>query len=96
MWKFVAMLRDIVRPRTAAHTAQSLCQLKHPLYNPDLAPTDDYLLGTVQDVSKDRHFASDQGVRRNGTCVSFHSTANIFSEGIQKVAGYCVEKSGTI
>ena len=66
--KGVVLLHDNARPHTAAHTAETLQKLKfevmaHPPYNPDLSPSDYYLLGPLKEALRGRQFTSDQEVK---------------------------------
>jgi len=52
--KRVLLLHDNTHPHTAAHTVDTLCDskfevLKHPLYSPDLAPSDFHLFGPMKE-----------------------------------------------
>ena len=61
------LLHDNSRPRIAAHTAEMLQKLKfevmaHPLYSPDLVPSDYHLFGPLKEALRDCLFTSDQEV----------------------------------
>ncbi|PNF33937.1 hypothetical protein B7P43_G06018 [Cryptotermes secundus] len=63
----VVLLHDNSRPRTAAHTAETLRKLKfditaHPPYSPDLSPSDGHFLGPLKGTLRGRRFTSGQGV----------------------------------
>jgi histone-lysine N-methyltransferase SETMAR len=55
-------LHDHARPHTAAHTLETLKQLKwesteHPAYSPDLAPSDFHLFGPLKEALRGRRFS---------------------------------------
>jgi len=62
--KEILLLHDNARPHTAAHTLETLKQLKceameHPPYSPDLAPSDFHLFGLFKDALRGRRFSCD-------------------------------------
>ena len=62
------LLHDDVRPHTAAHTTETLRQLKsevmaHPPYTPDLDPSDSHFSGPLKEALRSRRFTSDQEVK---------------------------------
>jgi len=55
----ILLLHDNARPHTAAHTLETLKQLKweameHPAYSPDLAPSDFHLFGPLKEALRGR------------------------------------------
>jgi hypothetical protein len=60
------LLHDNARPHTAAHTLETLKQLKweameHPAYSSDLVPSDFHLFGPLKEALKGRRFSGDDG-----------------------------------
>jgi len=59
--KKILLLHDNARPHTAAHTLETLKQLKwepmkHPAYSPALAPSDFHLFGPLKNALQGRQF----------------------------------------
>ena len=66
--KEILLLQDNARPHTAAHTSETLKQLKweameHPPYSPDLAPSDFHLFGRLEETPRGRRFSCDDVVK---------------------------------
>jgi len=62
------LLHDNARPHTAAHTVETLQNLKfevlaHPPYNPELAPSDYHLFGPLKEALRGRRFTADQELK---------------------------------
>ena len=97
--KGVVFLHDNSRPHTAAHTAETLRNLKfevmiHPPYSPDLVPSGHHLFGLLKEALRGCRFTSDREVKE---AVHAWLTAQpkTFSEGIRKLVQRwtkCVEK----
>ena len=90
------------RPHTAVHTVETLRKLKfevlaHPLYSPDLAPSDSHLFGPLKGALRGRWFTSDQELKE-AVHAWLRAQPNIFfSEGIKKLVQWwkkCIEKQG--
>ncbi|KAK8406892.1 hypothetical protein O3P69_007447 [Scylla paramamosain] len=67
----VLLLHDNARPHTAVHTINILQELhfevlEHPVYSPDLAPSDYHLFGPLKDALRGRRFATDQQAKNGG------------------------------
>ena len=63
--KSIVLLHDNPRPHIAAHTVETLQKLMfvvlaHPLYSPDLAPSDYHLFGPLKEALRGHQFTSDQ------------------------------------
>jgi hypothetical protein len=92
------MLHNNGHLHTAAHTSESLCQLKsgimkHPLYSPDSAP-DSHLFGPLTGSLRGSHFASNQDVKE-AVHAWLVTQKYFFSKGTQKLVdcwSKCVEK----
>jgi len=66
--KEILLLHDNARPQTAAHTLETLKQLKweameHPAYSPDLAPSDFHLFGMLKNSLRGSRFSCDDDVK---------------------------------
>jgi len=62
--KEILLLHDNACPHTAAHTLETLKQLKweameHPAYSSDLAPSDFHLFGPLKEALRGRRFSCD-------------------------------------
>jgi len=62
--KEILLLHDSTLPHTAAHTLETVKQLKweameQPPYSPDLAPSDFHLFGPLKDALRGRRFSCD-------------------------------------
>ena len=67
--KRVLLLHDSARPHMAAHTVDTLRDLKfevlkNPPYSPDLAPSDFHFFGPMKEHLRGHKFADDDKVRR--------------------------------
>jgi len=86
----VILLHDNARPHTARLTVEfvdnlGLDLLSHPLYSPDLAPSDYHLFGPMKKMLRGRRFTSDieaQNVVREWLT---QQPASFYAEGIQKL-----------
>ncbi|PNF22874.1 hypothetical protein B7P43_G14964, partial [Cryptotermes secundus] len=100
--KGLVLLQDSARPHAAAHTAETLQKLKfdvmaHPLYSPDLAPSDYHLFGPLKEALRGLRFTSDQEVKEAVHARLAAQPKTFFSEGIRKLVQRwtkCVEKQG--
>jgi transposase len=67
--KTVILQRDNARPHTARLTLQTTIQkncwelLTHPLYSPDLPPSDCHLFGPLKDHLRGHHYETDEAVQ---------------------------------
>jgi transposase len=66
--KEILLLHDNAHPHTAAHTLETLKQLKweameNPAYSPDLAPSDFHLFGMLKEALRGRRFSCDDDVK---------------------------------
>jgi len=64
LWKEILLLHDNACPHTAAHTLETLKQLKweameHPAYSPDLVPSDFHIFGWLKEVLRGTRFSCD-------------------------------------
>jgi hypothetical protein len=96
------LLHDNARPHITAHTIESLLQLnsevlKHPLYGPDLAPSDYRLFGPLKDTLEGHHFTSDLEVKETVHKWLVTQPKTFFSYVIQKLLDCwtgCAERDG--
>ena len=99
--KSVVLLHDNACPHTTAHSVETLRKFKfkvkaHPLYSPDLAPSDYHLFGSLKEVLRGRRFISNQEVKE-GVHAWLSAQPKTFSEDIRKLVQRwtkCVEKQG--
>jgi len=101
--KGIVLLHDNAHPHTAAHTVETLQKLKfevlaHPLYSPDLDPSDYHLFGPLKEALRGRRFTSDQELKE-AVHVWFAAQPKTFFlfEGIKKLVQRwkkCIEKQG--
>ena len=89
--KEILLLHDNARPHTAAHTLETLKQLKweameHPAYSPDLAPSDFHLFGLLKDALRGRRFSCGdvKAVVHQWLCAQ---PKTFFADGIKKLVG---------
>jgi hypothetical protein len=66
--KGVLLLHDNARPHTAAATLDTTGRVKfqilqHPLYSPDLSPSDYHVFGPQKDSLRGRRFGNDDKVK---------------------------------
>ena len=66
--KGIVLLHENTRPRTAAHTVETLQKLKfevlaHTRYGPELAPSDYQQFGPLNEALRGRRFTSDQELK---------------------------------
>ena len=89
-------------PHTAAHTLETLKQLKweameHPAYSPDLAPSDFHLFGPFKEALRGRQFSRDDDVKAAVHQWLRAQPKTFFSDGIKKLVGRwekCITKQG--
>ena len=102
MWKENLLLHDNARPHTAAHTLETLKQLKweameHPDYSPDLAPSDFHLFGPLENALRGRRFSCDDDVKSAVYQWLLTQPKTFFADGIKKSVGRwekCIAKQG--
>jgi histone-lysine N-methyltransferase SETMAR len=99
--KGTVLLHDNARLHTAAHTVETLQKLKfevlaHPLYSPDLAPSDYHLFGPLEEALRGRRFTSDQELKEAvHAWLAAQPKTFFFSESIKKFVQRwkkCIEK----
>jgi len=108
--KRVLLLHDNACPHMAAHTVDTLHDLKfevlkHPPYSPDLAPSDFHLFGPMKEHMQGHKFADDNEVKEAVQSWLKPMPKSIFLEGIRKLVDRwtkcvakqrdCVEKKET-
>jgi hypothetical protein len=49
--------------------SKQITELEHPLYSPDLAPSDFFLFPKIKEILKGRHFDDIYHIRSNTTAV---------------------------
>ena len=81
---------DNARPHTAAQTVQTINNLgwkllPHPLYSPDLAPSDFHLFGFLKEFTKGTKFESGDEVKSVVSNWLRHQSNNFYAEGIRKL-----------
>ena len=81
---------DNARPHTAAQMVQTINnlgseQLTHPLYSPNLAPSDFYLFGPLKKFTRGMKFESDNEVKSVVSDWLRHESKDFYAEGIQKL-----------
>jgi len=99
--KRVAFLQDNARPHTAKTTMETLHKLKwnlltHPLYSPDLAPSDFYLFGRLKSDLQGMRFADDAVIQTVREWIRRQPQA-FFEKGIRmlpKRRKKCVDSGG--
>ena len=99
--KEILLLHDNACPHTAAHTLETLKQLKweameHPAYSPDLAPSDFHLFGLLKEALRGRQFSCDdvKAAVHQWLCTR---PKTFFADGIKKLVGCwekCITKQG--
>ena len=98
----ILLLHEKARPHTAAHTLETLKQLKweameHPAYSPDLAPSDFHLFGPLKNALRGRRFSCDDDVKAAVHQWLRTQPKTFFSDGIKKLVGCwekCITKQG--
>jgi len=90
--KEILLLHDNVRLHTAAHTLETLKQLKweameHPAYSPDLAPSDFHLFGPLKNPLRGRRFSCDDDVKAAVHQWLRAQPKTFFANGIKKLVG---------
>ncbi|PNF38656.1 hypothetical protein B7P43_G01208 [Cryptotermes secundus] len=85
--KWVAFLQDNAWPHTAK-TMETLRKLKwnlltHPLYSPDLAPSDFYLFGRLKSDLQGMRFVDDDAIIQNVREWIRHQPQDFFEKGIR-------------
>jgi len=101
--KEILLLHDNARPHTAAHTLETLKQLKwkameHPAYSLDLAPSDFHLFRPLKEALSGRRFSCDD----DNVKAAMHQwlraqPKTFFSNGIKKFVRRwekCIAKQG--
>jgi len=91
--KEIMLLHDNAHSHTAAHTLETLKQLKweameHPAYSPDLAPSDFHLFGLLKEALRGRRFSCDD----DDVKAALHQwlraqPKTFFANGIKKLVG---------
>ena len=97
------MLHDNARPHTAAHTLETLKELKweameHP-YRPDLPLSDFHLFRLLKNALRGRRFSCDDDVKAAMHQWLCAQPKTFFADGIKKLVGCwekCIAKQGTI
>jgi len=84
------MIHDNARPNTAAATQNLITtfgweQFDHPLYSPDLAPSDLHLFLHLKSFLAGRRFHDDNEVKEAVTTCFASQAASFYDEGIQKL-----------
>ena len=95
------MLLHDARPHTAAHTLDTLKQLKweameHTAYSPDLAPSDFHFFGPLKNALRGRRFSCDD-VKAAVHQWLRTQLKTFFADGIKKLVGLwekCIAKQG--
>jgi hypothetical protein len=96
------LLHDSARPHTARATIDALETpkvevLSHPLYSPDLAPSDFHFFPHLKGDLKGNHFTSDEELKQAVTSWVNGRTPEFFIYGMLKlVLGWvkCIERQG--
>ena len=71
--------------------------LEHPVYSPDLAPSDFHLFGPLKNALRGRRFAADDEVKEAVNDWLRSQPQTFFSNGIKKLTDRwtkCIEKKG--
>ena len=100
--KEILLLHDNARPHPAAHTLETLKQLKweaveYPAYSPDLAPSDFHLFRPLKNALRGRRFSCDDDVKAAVHQWLCTQPKTFFADGIKKLAGHwekCIAKQG--
>ena len=84
-------LQDNARIHTAKVSMNKLRELKwqllpHPVYSPDLAPSDFHLFGPLKDPLRGRRFDSESELKSAVNAVVKTLSKDWFEEGMKKVA----------
>ena len=91
--KEILLLHNNARPQTAAHTFETLKQLKweameHPAYSLDLAPSDFHLFGPLKEALRGRRFScDDDDVKEVVHQWPRAQPKTFFADGIKKLVG---------
>jgi len=85
------LLHHNARPHTAAHTLETLKQLKWeamelPAYSPNLAPSDFHLFGPLKNA---RRFSCDDDMKAVVHQWLRAQPKTFFDDGIKKLVGHC-------
>jgi histone-lysine N-methyltransferase SETMAR len=70
---------------------------EHPLYSPDLAPSDCHLFGALKDALRGHRFATDQHMQEVAHSWLRNASKTFFSEGINTLVACwnkCIGKQG--
>jgi len=94
--KRVLLLYDNIRPHTAAHTMDTLRDLKfevlkHPPYSPDLAPSDFHLFGPMKEHLRRHKFADDDKIMEAVQSWLKAMPKSFFLDGICKPVDRCTK-----
>jgi len=86
------LLHDNARPHTAAHTVDTLRDLKfevlkHPPYSPDLVPSDSHLFGPMKEHLRGHKFADDDEVMEAVQSWLKATPKSFFSRGHPQACG---------
>jgi len=100
--KRVLLLHDNARPHMAAHTVDTLCDmkfevLKHPPYSSDLEPSDFHLFGPMKEHLRGHKLADDDKVMEAVQSWLKATPKSFFLESIRKLVDSwtkCVAKQG--
>jgi len=95
-------LHDSAHPHTAAHTLETLRQLKweameHPAYSPNVAPSDFHLFGPLKEALRRRRFSCDDDVKAAVHQWLCAQPKTFFVDGTKKLVGCwekCITKQG--
>jgi len=90
--KEILLLHDNARPHTAAHTLETLKQLKwepmeHPPYSPDLAPSDFHLFDLLKEALSGRRISCDDDVEAAVYQWLCAQPKTFFADGIKMLVG---------
>jgi histone-lysine N-methyltransferase SETMAR len=96
----VLLLHDNACPHSAAHTKETLQELKsealnHPPYSPDLAPSDFHLFGSFKDALRCHQFADDDDEVKEAMHDCIRTQPKTFFYGIRKLVDSwtkCIKK----
>uniref|UniRef100_A0A3Q2Y0F2 Tc1-like transposase DDE domain-containing protein n=1 Tax=Hippocampus comes TaxID=109280 RepID=A0A3Q2Y0F2_HIPCM len=86
----VILRHDNARPHTAAQTVQTINKLgwellPHPLYSPDLAPSNFHLFGPIKSFTRGTKFESDNEVKSIVSDWLRHQSKDFYAERIWKL-----------
>jgi histone-lysine N-methyltransferase SETMAR len=89
----VLLRHDNARPHTASSTSAPIQDLffeclPHPLYSPDLAPSDFHVFGPLEEAMGDKSFRSDEEVQQTVHKWLRSQPKDFFSRGIHALPKY--------